>query len=697
MDRDQSMRTPMMALAIALFGLARLATAGAAQPTLGDAGLDTSAQNPAIRPGDDFYGFVNGAWLDRVSIPPDKFAYTRRLEMTDRVEARLHDMMEASAARAPHQPQDLGGKAGAFYKAFMDEARAERLGSGPIAPELTAVRTSRSRSAVAALMGRSPLGLEATFFDVAIAADLKNSKRYAVYLSQDGIGLPERDYYLQSEFAEQKAAYQSYVAHVLHLIQWPEPDLRAKEILELETRIAGASWSKVQDRDVDATYNSMSLAQLMALAPGFDWRAFLASARLSATTRVIIGEPTAFSRIAGAFAQAPLATLQAWQAFHVADNAAPYLSSAFADAWFELHRKLLSGQQRQGERWKRAIAAVSGDHLAENDRFGNFGTLGWGVGQLYTAQYFPPEAKAKVESLVRHLMASYHGRLETLDWMSAATRAEAIRKLDTYTVKVGYPDHPRDYSALMVLDDDLVGDVRRAAAADWAFYVKRLPSPVDRSDWTLTPQTNDAYNGLMRDIVFPAGILQPPIFDDNADAAVNYGAIGAIIGHELTHGFDDQGRKIDAGGELRDWWAPGDAASFKSRAAKLSEQYFAFHPLPSDANVHINGDLTLGENIADLGGLTLALDAYHASLEGQAAPVIDGLTGDQRVFMGWAQAWCGKVTDDFVRKQVVSDPHSPRVFRVNGVVRNIDAWYALFGVTPGDKLYIAPEQRVHIW
>jgi putative endopeptidase len=453
----------------------------------------------------------------------------------------------------------------------------------------------------------------------------------------------------------------------------------------------------VQDRDVDATYNSMTIAELVRLAPGFDWRAFLVSARLSTTTRVIVGEPTAFSKISAAFAQSPMATLQAWQAFHIADDAAPYLSSAFAGAWFGLHRKLLSGQERQGERWKRAIAAVSGDGLAENDRFGNFGTLGWGVGQLYTAQYFSPESKSKVESLVRHLMASYHRRLETLDWMSAQTRAEAIKKLDTYTVKVGYPDHPRDYTSLVIRDDDLVGDVRRAAAVDWAFYVERLGSPVDRSDWSMTPQTNNAYNGLMRDIVFPAGILQSPIFDANADAAVNYGAIGGVIGHELTHGFDDQGRKIDAGGELRDWWTAEDAASFKLRAGKLSEQYSAFHPFPNDASVHINGDLTLGENIADLGGLTLALDAYHASLDGQAAPVIDGLTGDQRVFMGWAQAWCGKVTDDYVRKQVVSDPHSPRAFRVNGVVRNIDAWYTVFGVTPGDKLYIAPEARVHIW
>jgi putative endopeptidase len=316
------------------------------------------------------------------------------------------------------------------------------------------------------------------------------------------------------------------------------------------------------------------------------------------------------------------------------------------------------------------------------------------VGQLYTAAYFPPEAKAKIEDLVAHLKAAYRVRLEKNAWMSPATKAEAIKKLDTYNIKVGYPDHPRDYSKVVIRDDDLVGDVRSAAAADWAFYSLRLDGPVDRQEWTMTPQTNDAYNGSLRDIVFPAGILQAPMFDANADPAINYGAIGGVIGHEMTHGFDDQGRKIDAAGALRDWWTADDARKFEVRAAMLGKQYSRFQPLPG---VHVNGDLTMGENIADLGGLTLGLDAYHASLHGRPAPVIDGLTGDQRVFLGWAQAWRGKVTDDYVKKQVVSDPHSPRQFRVNGVVHNIDAWYTAFGVKPGDKLYVAPADRVRIW
>jgi putative endopeptidase len=441
----------------------------------------------------------------------------------------------------------------------------------------------------------------------------------------------------------------------------------------------------------------VSVTQLQQLVPGVAWNSFLAAEHMPDVTRVIVAENTAFPKIADAFARTPIETLQAWQAFHITDNAAPYLSKTFADAWFELHEKTLGGQQQQRARWKRAITAVSGGDFLIGDRFGTFGTLGFGVGQLYSAKYFPPESKAKIASLVRNLLDAYRARLDHLDWMSPATRAEAIKKLQTYTIKVGYPDHWRDYSKLLILDDDLVGDVLRAGAADWAFLVGRYHGAVDRSDWGMTPQTNDAYNGSLRDIVFPAAILQPPIFDPNADPAINYGSIGSIIGHELTHGFDDQGRKIDAAGALRDWWVKTDADAFETRAARLGSQYSQFHPLAADPNVHLNGELTMGENIADLGGVTLGLDAYHAWLKGQPAPVLDGVTGDQRVFLGWAQAWRGKRTDDAIRQQVVSDPHSPAQFRVNGVVRDIDAWYQAFDVKAGDKLYLAPEDRVHIW
>ncbi len=680
----------------ALIASATLAaeTTSAPHPQYGSWGYDATGEDPKTKPGDDFFRFANGAWVDKTEIPADKPMYSLRLAMTDAVEGRLHEIMEAAAAKASHEPSDLEGKVGAFYKSFLDEASVEKLGAGPLRPLLADVRAAKSRTALAALMGRNNADFEGSLFGFFIDADLKDPKSYALYLGQQGLWLPDRDYYLNAEFAAQKASYQQFVAKMLGLIGWPDADAQAKAIVAFETEIAEVSWTKVQQRDVDATYNPMTPDELAKFAPGFAWKEFLASAGMKDIPRVVIAEKTAFPKIAAIYAKTPLATLRAWQAFNIAANASPYLSKPFADAFFEMHDKTLSGQQAPRPRWKRAVSAVAGGDFLADDRFGRFGTMGWGAGQLYTARYFPPEAKAKIEELVANVKAAYHARLEKLDWMGPATKAEALKKLETYSIKVGYPDHPRDYSALVIRDDDLIGNVRRAGAADWAFYAGRFNGPVDRSDWIMAPQTNDAYNGSLRDIVFPAGILQPPIFDPNADPAINYGAAGAIIGHELTHGFDDQGRKIDADGALRDWWTADDAAKFVAKTKALSAQYSAFEPLPG---VHINGDLTLGENIADLGGLTLALDAYRASLGGKKAPVIDGLTGDRRVLLGWAQAWRGKLRDDAIRKQVASDPHSPRMFRVNGVVRNIDDWYKSFGVKPGDKLYVAPDKRVHIW
>ncbi|HWA88970.1 MAG TPA: M13 family metallopeptidase [Rhizomicrobium sp.] len=663
-------------------------TAALAAPQYGEWGFDTAGMDHAVKPGDDFFRFANGAWLDKTPIPADKPAVSFRLQMTDRAEARIHDLLEAAKDK---EPTDLEGKAGRFYRSFMDEARVEAAGAKPLDPLLADIRAAKTREALAALMGRSNADLEASLFGFFIDVDLKDPAHYAVYLGQSGLGLPDRDYYLKPDFAAPKAKYEAYVAQLLKLAGWQGDD--AKAVVDFETKVAEASWSKAEQRDPVKVYNPMSVDELGAFAPGFDWKGFLGGADLSKVTRVVVGEKSAFPKLAAIFAATPIETLQAWQAFRVADNAAPYLSKPFADAWFEMHDKTLSGQQQQKARWKRAVLAVSGGDFLVGDRFGSFGTMGFGVGQLYSAKYFPPAAKAKIEALVANLKAAYRVRLQHLDWMSDKTREQALKKLDTYTIKVGYPDHPRDYSGLVV-GDDILGNVRRAGAADWAFTAGRLFGPVDKSDWVMTPQTNDAYNGTLRDIVFPAGILQAPMFDADADPAINYGAIGGVIGHELTHGFDDQGRKIDADGSLRDWWTPEDAAKFEARAKALGEQYSAFEPLPG---VHVNGDLTMGENIADLGGLTVALDAYHASLDGKPAPVIGGLTGDQRVLLGWAQAWRGKVTDDFVKKQVVSDPHSPRQFRVNGVVRNVDAWYASFDVKAGQKLYVEPKKRVKIW
>jgi putative endopeptidase len=674
--------------------LGTLALGQAAKPQYGAWGFDSNGADMKTRPGDNFFRYANGAWLDKAAIPSDKPGVSLRLDMTDRVNERVRELLENAATGADHEPTDLKSKVGAFYKSFMDEAGIEKLGANAIAPELDTIRAAKNATDVATLMGRANDDFYGSLFGTGTDIDLKDPKKYALYLGQAGLGLPDRDYYLKPEFAPQKAAYEAYIGKLLHLENWPDADASARAIVELETKIADASWTKAQQRDLDAVYNPFPLADLEKFAPGFSWKAFLDAANLAKVTRPVVAEKTAFPKLAKIFADTPVKTLQAWLAFNVADNAGPYLSKPFVDAWFDMHGKTLAGQAAIEPRWKRAVRAVSGGDYGGGDRWDRFGNLGWAVGQLYTDKYFPPGAKAKIEALVANLKSAYRTRLENNSWMSAATKKEALRKLDTYTIKVGYPDRPRDYSRLTIRNDDLIGNVKRAASADWAFYAARMFGPVDRGEWTMTPQTNDAYNGSLRDIVFPAGILQAPIFDPAADPAINYGAIGAIIGHEMTHGFDDEGRKLDATGALRDWWAPSDATAFDARAKRLGAQYSVFEPVPG---AHINGDLTMGENIADLGGVTLAFDAYHRSLGGKPAPVIDGFTGDQRVFLGWAQAWRGKFSDAFVRKQVVSDPHSPRQFRVNGVVRNVDAWYSSFNVQPGNKLYVAPKERVHIW
>jgi putative endopeptidase len=656
-------------------------------------GFDLSGMDTKTKPGDDFFRHANGAWVDKTQIPPDKPAYSLRLAMTDLTDQRLKDLLEAGGTKSDN-PTTLEGKAGAFYHSFMDEQRVEQRGAKAIEPELNDLKNAKNRDELAALMGRTATDFEFSLFNPVIDVDLKDPNKYAFYLTQAGIGLPDRDYYLKPDFAVQKAAYQNYITNILKLLTSPNPAKTAKEIVDFESKIAEASWTKTQQRDLNAIYNPMSIQEVKKFTPGFVWEKFLAEAKMPKLTRVVIAEKSAFPKLVDVYSKTPIETIRAWQTFHVADSAAPYLSKPFVDAYFELHNKTLSGQKEQQARWKRGITAVSGGDFGVGDRFGTFGTMGFGVGQLYTAKYFPPEAKAKTQDLVTNLKAAYRARIEKLDWMGPETKKEALKKLDTYTIKVGYPDHARDYSKLSIKSDDLVGNVKRCAQFDWDFYTGRFFGPVDRTDWSMTPQTNDAYNGSLRDIVFPAGILQPPIFDADADPAINYGAAGGVIGHELTHGFDDQGRKIDASGALRDWWTKRDAETFKKRADMLGAQFSKYEPIPG---VHVNGELTMGENIADLGGLTLALDAYRASLKGRSAPVLDGYTGDQRVLLGWAQAWRGKVTDNYVKKQVVSDPHSPRQFRVIGPTRNTDAWYDAFEVQPSDKMFVAPDQRVHIW
>jgi putative endopeptidase len=687
------MRTLKLAL---LLGGAAAATATLAQPSrpiYPPWGFDLSAFDKTTKPGDDFFQYANGTYLAHAVIPADRPTVSRRFEMTDRMDQQLKTLLEDAASGVETAPTNDKGKVGAFYASFMDEAALEKLGVNGIAPELTAIRSARGLDGLARLMGESASGLYSSPFALYIDIDLKKPDVYAIYLGQSGLGLPDRDYYLKDSFKAQRDAYRAYAQQMLGLAGWSDPAGNADRILALETALAGASWTKEQQRDPTTQYNPISIADLQKLAPQFPWAAFLAGSSVGDRDRFIATTNTALPRFAEILGKTPLDTVKAWLAFRTADNAAPYLSRAFAGARFGFREKTLQGIAEQAPRWKRAKLAVGGGDCGA-DPTSCFGTINWAVGKLYAERYFPAETKASIVSLVGDVKAAYRARIEKLDWMEPSTKSEALRKLDTYVIKVGYPDTWRDYSTVAIRRDDLIGNVRRAAAYDWDFYVKRSKGPVDKSDWLMTPHTNDAYNGSLRDIVFPAGILQAPIFDAKADPAINYGAIGGVIGHELTHGFDDQGRSIDAEGALRDWWTPRDAAAFKARAAVLGAQYAKFEPVPG---AFIKPDLTMGENIADLGGLAMGLDAYHRSLNGNPAPVLDGLTGDQRVFLGWAQAWAGKMTPEAIRQLTTSDPHSYRKYRVNGVVPNIDAWYEAFGVKPGDALYIPPEKRARIW
>jgi putative endopeptidase len=641
----------------------------------GSWGYELNGRDPSVKPGDDFYRFSQGLATEQMQIPADRSRYGNFDKLTTLSEARVRAVLD----KAIVQPNN---KAGAYYKAFLDEKTAEQLGAKPLATDLAAVKAANTHEKLAHLQGATTDHFGRSFFNVFTDSDLKNPDRYALYMSQAGLGLPDRDYYLEAKFAEKKAAYQAYVARTLKLAGWANPDAHAKAIVDLETKIAEVSWKRADSHDPDKIYNPYTIAELEKLAPAFPWRAYMDGAHIGGVQRVIASENTAFPKIAAIYAATPIETLQAWQAYTIADSASPFLSKAFVDNNFEFRSKTLQGTPEQKSRWRRAVNATNG-------------ALGEAVGEQYVATYFPPEAKAKMDALVGDLKTAMGGRIQRLDWMSPETKAKALDKLSKFTVKIGYPAKWRDYSALTVKADDLYGNVERASAFEWARQVARINDPVDREEWGMTPQTVNAYyNPPNNEIVFPAAILQPPFFDPDADPAINYGGIGGVIGHEIVHGFDDDGRKFSGDGKLENWWTDADLAKFTAQTERLGAQYSAMEPI---AGTKINGELTMGENIADLGGLLMALDAYHASLNGKPAPIIDGLTGDQRVFLGWAQVWRGKYRDDALKELLASDPHSPNMARVNGPVRNIDAWYEAFNVQPGDALYIPPEQRVRIW
>ena len=652
-------------------------------PRMGSWGIDVAGMDRSARPGADFFGFVNGSWARDTPIPGDRSSYGAFAMLRELSEARVRRLVESYRLGDPARDGDQA-KVAALYRSFMDEETVERLGAEPLQPLLAAIRSISTREQMAESMGRSIGGFGRSFFGSAVFDDQRNPDRYALYMGQSGLGLSDRELYLDERFAPQKTRYQQYVAQMLGMIGWDDPEAAAGAIVAMETEIARAHWTRAESRNRDRTYNPLTLAELEANAPGFPWAAFFRAAGIGHAERAIVAQNTAFPRIAEIFADADLATLRAWQAFHTADTAAPMLSRQFVDANFDFRQRFLQGQPEQRERWKRGVA------LAE-------AAMGEAIGRDYVQLYFPAESRRQMEELVGNLRVAMRNRIENLAWMSPATRAEALAKLETFRVKIGHPTEWRDYSGLEVRNGDLFGNVRRAQAFEWDFRRNRIGQQVDEDEWGMTPQTVNAYySSVKNEIVFPAAILQPPFFDPNADPAVNYGGIGGVIGHEITHGFDDQGRKSDGQGVLRDWWTPEDAAAFEAQAARLGAQYesYSFATLP---DMRINGRVSMGENIGDLGGLLVAYDAYRASLGGREAPVIDGFTGDQRFFMGWAQVWRTLWRDDALRQQIVNGPHSPGQIRAFAPLRNIDAWYAAFDIQPGDPLYIPPEERVRIW
>jgi predicted metalloendopeptidase len=652
----------------------------APKPQIGDFGLDLAAGKPEVKAGDDFFAHANGKWYDTYDIPEDRSSFGIFTKLDELAQQRVRDIIDQAAASHPAQgsPEQ---KIGDYYASFMDQAAIEANGLTPVRAELDRIKAVASKKDVATLFG-SP-GFQSTF-GVGPSPDLKNPNVYSIDVTQSGLGLPDRDYYLKDDpqLKAIREKYEEYIATMLGLGGVPDAKGSAKRIMAFETDIARASWSIEKRREVEKMYNPRTLEELKKYAPGFDWQAFMDAAELGSRKAVVVNELTAVRDIAKLVGSTPLPTLKDYLTFHHFDSYAPYLPKRFDEARFAFYGTTMRGQPKQRERWKRGVDVVNG-------------ALGEQVAQVYVAKYFPPESKAKMEALVANLLAALGERIDALQWMTTETKSRAHEKLATFVTKIGYPDKWKDYSALEVKREDLLGNVRRAALWEWHRQLARLDQPVDKSEWQLMPQELNAYyNPQNNEIVFPAAILEPPFFDPNADAAVNYGAIGAVIGHEIGHGFDDQGRKFGPDGSLTDWWSAADNTAFMERAQKLVEQYSSYEALPG---LKVNGQNTLGENIGDLGGLNMAYHAYQLSLKGKPAPVIDGLTGDQRFFLSWAQVWRAKYRDGVMRELVLSDVHSPAYFRVNGPVRNMDAWYKAFNVQPGDKLYLKPEDRVSIW
>jgi predicted metalloendopeptidase len=669
--------------AIALTLLAGAISAHAAGPSTGIAleYIETS-----VRPQDDFFSHLNGKWLTNTAIPADKSSWGAFDILDENIRAQLRAIIEAAAADPAKAPGTDAQRIGDFFASYMDEARLEQLGLSPVQADLDKVAALKDKNELPALIGwlnHSGYGAPYSF---QVHQDNRDSTRYVADMGQDGLGLPDRDYYLKKsdrKLADTLAKYQQHVQRMLALAGDSNAAANAKTIVALEIELARVQWDKVAMRDPVKAYNKVELAKLPALTPGYDWSNYLQASGLAGKVDyLIVGQPSYFKGFSQILARTPLDTWKTYFRWQVLHANAPYLNKAFALENFDFYGKVLSDVPEQEPRWKRAVNATDNG-------------VGESLGKLYVAQHFPPERKARMEQMVKNLLAAYQQSIAQLDWMTPATKQAAQAKLARFMTKIGYPNKWRDYSTLVVKADDLVGNVHRAGEFNYNWNLSKLGKPVDRDEWGMTPQTVNAYyNPELNEIVFPAAMLQPPFFDAEADDAANYGAIGAVIGHEISHGFDDQGAQYDGDGNLRNWWSKADHQQFTARSKMLVKQYSAFSPVKG---YHINGELTLGENIADNSGLAIAYKAYLLSLNGQPAPVINGLTGEQRFYMGFAQSWRSKTREAQAIVYLKSDPHSPERFRANGTVRNQPGFYSAFGVKPGDKMYLPPKDRVTMW
>lgn len=650
-----------------------------------NSGIDLTHISNSVRPQDDLYRHLNGAWIESTEIPADRAVDGAFYALRDNSETAIREIVEAAAASgAPAGSNER--KIGDLYSSFMNEAHIESLGWQPIAADLALVASVTDLPSFTKVLGTLERSGISGLFDSWVTTDKDNPEEYLAYFYQSGLGLPDESYYREDTYAQIRDEYVAHIERMLSLVDYAEASDAAERIMAFETALAAHHWDQVRDRDALLTFNKRSWAQFREMLGSLDADTWLAASgiRPDALSTVVVREPDFFESLTDVLSSTPVAALRDWLTWNIVQSSSPYLSSAFVEENFGFYGRTLTGAQQLRDRWKRGVGLVEG-------------VLGEAAGEIYVAKHFPPAAKARMQELVANLVRAYEQQIRTLDWMSDATKQRALEKLSKFTPKIGYPDTWRDYSALTIDHGDLIGNIRRAAAFSAEREFGKIGTPVDRGEWFMTPQTVNAYyNPGMNEIVFPAAILQPPFFNVDADDAVNYGGIGAVIGHEIGHGFDDQGSRYDGDGRLSDWWTAEDRTEFEKRTAMLIEQYNQLEPAETPGHT-VNGAFTLGENIGDLGGLSIAYVAYKLALDGQEGPVIDGLTADQRFFLGWAQVWRSKIRPEAAMQRLAIDPHSPAEFRCNAIVRNVQAFYDAFDVTEDDALWMQPAERVRIW